>query len=103
METNHFNALTEREAEGLALLSEELGEAQQAIGKILRHGLESRNPSKRYGSNRKDLEKELGHISAAITILVNNRVLDGKNMGKHSHKKLGKVYMYLHHIDISGN
>lgn len=34
----HFNQLSPAEAERLALLSEELGEAQQAIGKILRHG-----------------------------------------------------------------
>lgn len=40
----HFNGLTPAEAERLALLSEELGEAQQAIGKILRHGYDSSNP-----------------------------------------------------------
>lgn len=33
---DHFNGLTPAEAERLALLLEELGEAQQAIGKILR-------------------------------------------------------------------
>ena len=37
-----FNKLSAAEAERLALLLEELGEAQQAIGKILRHGYENR-------------------------------------------------------------
>ncbi len=39
-----FNGLTDAQAERLALLLEELGEAQQAIGKILRHGYESMSP-----------------------------------------------------------
>lgn len=33
-----FNQLTNAQAERLHILLEELGEAQQAIGKILRHG-----------------------------------------------------------------
>ena len=41
----HFNQLTPAEAERLALLLEELGEAQQAIGKILRHGYASTHPA----------------------------------------------------------
>lgn len=36
------NKLNDAQSERLALLLEELGEAQQAIGKILRHGYQSR-------------------------------------------------------------
>lgn len=42
--TQPFNRLTPAEAERLALLAEECGEAIQAIGKILRHGYESNHP-----------------------------------------------------------
>jgi hypothetical protein len=43
----YFNSLTPAELERLSLLLEELGEAQQAIGKILRHGYKElpRKPS----------------------------------------------------------
>lgn len=40
----NFNGLSPAETERLALLSEEMGEVQQAIGKILRHGYESIHP-----------------------------------------------------------
>ena len=40
----NFNKLTAAQTERLAILSEELGEAQQAIGKIMRHGYDSCNP-----------------------------------------------------------
>jgi hypothetical protein len=42
--SQHFNGLTPAEAERLALLAEECGEVIQAIGKVLRHGYESRHP-----------------------------------------------------------
>lgn len=43
--SQQFNALTPAEAERLFYLLEKLGEAQQAIGKILRHGYESYDPT----------------------------------------------------------
>jgi hypothetical protein len=49
---DHFNRLTPAEAERLALLLEELGEAQQIIGKILRHGYESYHPDDPETTNR---------------------------------------------------
>lgn len=65
--SDHFNKLTPAEAERLAYLCEELGEAQQAIGKILRHGYESVNPDNRAaGSNRVQLAKELVDVAGAI-------------------------------------
>jgi len=62
--------LTHAQIERLALLSEELGEAQMAIGKILRHGYHSRNPFKMHGlKNYEALEVELGDILLAIEYL----------------------------------
>lgn len=81
-----FNGLTPAQAERLFYLLEELGEAQQAIGKILRHGYESRDPTKavpvtddnRGGTigwrntsptNRDMLATELGDVQRAINML----------------------------------
>ena len=65
-----FNKLTDAQAERLAILSEEMGEAIHAIGKIQRHGLESYNPfHAERGSNRKQLAQELGHVVFAINAL----------------------------------
>jgi NTP pyrophosphatase (non-canonical NTP hydrolase) len=81
-----FNGLTPAEAERLFYLLEELGEAQQAIGKILRHGYESRDPTKavpvtddnRGGTvgwrntsptNRQMLASELGDVMRGIEML----------------------------------
>jgi hypothetical protein len=68
MSEQFTNRLTAAEAERLALLLEELGEAQQAIGKILRHGYESHNPLSATvsPSNRETLETEVGHVQHAI-------------------------------------
>jgi len=64
---NNFNQLTAAETERLALLLEEMGEAQQVIGKILRYGYESSNPFDLCGfSNRQLLEHELGDVRHAM-------------------------------------
>jgi hypothetical protein len=71
--SNFSNGLSAAEAERLALLLEELGEAQQVIGKILRHGYESinplKNPEQLPPTNREMLERELGDALAAMDLL----------------------------------
>ena len=53
------NDLTDAEVERLAVLAEEMGEAIQCIGIILRHGYESWNPAVRASpNNRRMLEIE---------------------------------------------
>lgn len=98
-EQTPFNELTPAEAERLALLAEELGEAIQAIGKILRHGYESCHPDNINGpDNRSDLEREIGDIAAALhymTILSND--LDEINIDEHMRRKIKNVKQYLHH------
>jgi len=92
-----FNKLSPAEAERLALLLEELGEAQQAIGKILRHGYDNRSPFEDDGNNRNDLCKEIGHVYAAVHLMVkaedisHNIILEDKGI------KLIQVKKYLHH------
>lgn len=64
-----LNQLTPAEAERLALLAEEMGEAVQAIGKILRHGYESRHPDGG-PTNREVLEREVTDVFFAANLLV---------------------------------
>ncbi|QBJ04542.1 nucleoside triphosphate pyrophosphohydrolase [Pseudomonas phage Lana] len=66
----HFNELTPAQAERLAILAEEMGEAIQIIGKILRHGYDSFNPdSLDIRTNRQYLHDELTDVEAAITMI----------------------------------
>jgi len=96
----HFNKLSPAEAERLALLAEELGEAIQAIGKILRHGYESRHPKKLDGSNnRDDLTKELGHVCHSIDLMIENTDIRADAVDFFTAQKRHTVKEYLHHHD----
>lgn len=94
-----FNELTPAEAERLALLMEELGEAQQAIGKILRHGYESRHPDGG-DTNRQSLERELGDIHVATMLMKDEGDLSMQAMMEHAYVKRVKAGRYLHHNTI---
>lgn len=106
-----FNRLTPAQAERLYYLLEELGEAQQAIGKILRHGYESRDPTKatplfdenRGGdmgwqntspTNRAMLEDELGDVTRAIAMLVGAGDLSRAQIDASFY---GPPSQYMHH------
>lgn len=91
-----FNKLNSAEAERLALLAEELGEAVQAIGKIMRHGYESRHP---LGgpTNRLALEKELGDVRHAMIMLCNAGDLSKQHIHDMAEVKALNVVRYLHH------
>lgn len=70
---NEFsNQLTEAQIERLAILAEECGEVIQMVGKILRHGYLSYNPTlppMKQRPNRAMLQKELGDLLWAISKL----------------------------------
>lgn len=96
----HFNNLTPAQAERLALLAEECGEAIQAIGKILRHGYESTDPTSRAEypeTNRRTLAKEVGDIFAAVHMAVTADDFDYATVEALRDRKLVKVLRYLHH------
>lgn len=98
--TQPFNQLTCAEAERLALLSEELGEAQQAVGKILRHGYESVHPSpiaKDACTNRAKLEKELGDVLVAIQLMQYGNDVRRFIIDENKDEKLKRVREWLHH------
>lgn len=95
--SEHFNKLTPAEAERLALLLEEMGECQQAIGKILRHGYESKHPNKMDGpTNRESLEREVGDVLHAIWLMMKRDICE-KAIEERRHVKSVTVQLYLHH------
>jgi hypothetical protein len=92
------NELSDAQLERLAILAEEMGEAQQAIGKILRHGYESYNPVVDTGmTNRRELEREIAGVWVALEMIMDagdvsrSGVIDRANVKKQSIKR------WLHH------
>jgi NTP pyrophosphatase (non-canonical NTP hydrolase) len=93
---DHFNELTPGQAERLALLMEEMGEAQQAIGKILRHGYERRSPLfPESPDNREALKKEMGDVLCALKMLEDAGDLDTGTIINRTDQK--RRALYLHH------
>jgi NTP pyrophosphatase (non-canonical NTP hydrolase) len=82
----------------LSLLAEELGEAVQAVGKALRHGLHSVNPipGSPADDNAEAIERELGDVMAAGELLVQSGVLCRDSMQDHKIEKLERVQQWLH-------
>lgn len=96
----HFNGLSPAEAERLACLAEEMGEAIQVIGKILRHGYESYHPDSPKITNRMLLEKELGDVDMIIDFMQRKEDISQWNIAGASVEKLGKIDRYWHHNSI---
>ena len=95
----HFNGLTPAEAERLALLAEECGELVQAIGKVLRHGYESRNPhaSPTSPTNRQSVEREVGDVYTAIRLMFNMGDITRTGCARAEEAKQESLSKYLHH------
>jgi len=94
--SEHFNDLTPGQCERLALLLEEMGEAQQIIGKTLRHGYDSEHPDGG-PTNRRLLEKEIGDVIATVDMLVEADDLDDDRIQDCRFKKHKTMKPYLHH------
>jgi len=88
------------EVERLALLAEECGEVIQAVGKILRHGYESRHPDGG-PTNRELLERECGDVLAALDLLAAGQYagkdIDSGRIQAARQVKHSKIGRYLHH------
>ena len=96
-----FNQLSDAEAERPAILSEELGEAQQAVGKILRHGYESRHPDGG-PTNRESLERELGDVRFAVAFMGCNGDIRADAVMAAQARKDKTIAEYLHHQKHDG-
>lgn len=90
------NRISEAEQERVGLFSEEMGEAQVEIGKILRHGIDSCHPDEPGLSNAQRLELEAGHVLAAIDLLVVSGTLNLGALAQHRRQKLEKLKSWLH-------
>lgn len=88
------------ETERLALLAEELCEAGQVIGKILRHGYESTHPDGG-PTNRQLLEDELGHVEMSVDLLRNYGDIDARRIDSAYDDKLARVGRWMHHNKIN--
>lgn len=96
------NELGSAEVERLAILSEELGEAQQCIGKILRHGYESYNPIVETGmTNRRELERECGDVFEAILMLCRSGDLNEAGINARQADKRKTMQRWLHHQPVA--
>jgi NTP pyrophosphatase (non-canonical NTP hydrolase) len=80
--------------ERLACLSEELGEAVQAIGKTSRHGLDSnwRNGP----TNRQSLARELGQVTAIVMLMIDAGDLRADDVEHGEVNKYATVQQFLH-------
>lgn len=96
MKTQHFNGLSPAEAERLSLLMEEMGEAILAIGKIQRHGYESRHPGGG-PTNREMLEREIGHIALAKDLMMRDGDISGVAVAESKMEKFNTIDRWLHH------
>lgn len=89
--------LTPAEAERLAMLAEECGEVIQAVGKILRHGYESRHPDGGKCNNRTSLERELGDIHAIAELMYDAGDISQVVVDTCTESKLVRVHQFTHH------
>ncbi len=95
-----FNGLSPAQVERLSILAEECGEVIQAVGKILRHGYESVDPTgQKKGTNRQQLEVEIGDILAARSLMAQCGDIDLFATNKAKAIKLDRLCSgkYTHH------
>ncbi|MNC05410.1 hypothetical protein D3C76_429880 [compost metagenome] len=96
----HFNNLTPKQLELIGGTSEECGEVVQVIGKILRHGLDSRKPTDALSvTNRTNLTSELADIAAMTDLLIENDVIDASDWDALKAKKRARFLQYAHHME----
>lgn len=88
--------VTDAERERLAILLEEMGEAQQVIGKILRHGWSPTHAGKTY-DNRGDLQNELGDVQAAVARLCRSGDVSRSSIHSRTEQKLAAGGTILRH------
>ena len=85
--------LTPAQLERYAILAEELGEVQQRVGKILRHGTVTE-----LHNNRVGLEHELGDLQWAIGLLVRYDDVWQSSIDRFAQEKPAKAQPHLHFI-----
>ncbi len=93
-----FNKLTPAEAERLAFLAEECGEVIQIVGKVLRHGYGSVDPTQLSApDNRFMLERELGDLHAVVQLMMLRKDIDPHAIAVAATSKTNRLRRYSHH------
>lgn len=101
MTAPQFNGLTPAEHERLAMLAEEAAEVVQIIGKILRHGYESKHPDNMNGpTNRQMLENEIADFYAIAGVMEDLK--DVTVEGEAVRQVIKKKRRYTHHQEGEG-
>jgi hypothetical protein len=94
----NFNDLSPAETERLSILMEEMSEASQVIGKILRHGYDSYHPDDPdQTSNRALLSREIGHVRFIVGEMCERQDISSFIMHGSAEKKKMTINKYLHH------
>ena len=92
------NNLSPAQIERYALLFEEMAEAIQVIGKILRHGVKPTDPHTNITyDNTTDLEREIGQIKHAIILAESHGDISELKIMEHTKERFNTVNKYLHH------
>ena len=95
------SGLSAAQIERLAVLGEELGEVQQRIGKVLRHGYSGVHPTNGH-TNLDELEIEVGDVLAAIELMYQRGDIDHDRIIEYRDAKLERLGKYLHHNQVNG-
>jgi NTP pyrophosphatase (non-canonical NTP hydrolase) len=96
--TKFDNGITPAQNEMLAILAEEMGEALQMIGKTLRHGLKSKDPTNEHSLDNRDLLScECGDVLYQIHMLFEYGVIDQSLCMAQMEQRSKTVGKYLHH------
>lgn len=101
MTAPQFNGLMPAEHERLAMLAEEAAEVVQIVGKILRHGYESKHPDNMNGpTNRQMLENEIADFYAIAGVMEDLK--DVTVEGEAVRQAIKKKRRYTHHQEGEG-
>lgn len=85
---------TVSEEEIMVIACEECAEVIQCISKILRFGFDSCNPSNLGYTNRQHLTNEVGDLIAMMTLMVENNIVNPKEVLDAASRKLDKLKMF---------
>jgi|SRR5262245_25198016 len=92
---NEYNAQLER----LAILAEECAEVIQVVNKIIRHGIDSFDPTRvgpEIPTNRQMLEHELGDVNYTIQLMAMANDISLRAVDEAMYKKAERIKPYLH-------
>lgn len=99
--TQHFNQLSNGEAERLAMLAEEAAEIIQIVGKILRHGYESHHPKDpSHITNRATLEYEIADLKSVVAAMGNAGDIDLGNIDDMADSAWQRKLDFTHHQEV---